>query len=86
VKEPIKNDKRKIIGYVEKFGAKILVYNHTYRKVGEIRFEFGKQVAYDTHLKRIAVYEEKMNVTKDARLVKVGKGNLLVQIILQNDM
>ena len=84
MKEAIKNNKRQTIGYTEQSGTKVIVYDSRYRRLGEIRAEVGKQVAYDSHYKRLAVYDEKTGITKDSRFIKIGNGNLLLQIIFQN--
>ena len=74
----------KIIGYTDEFAGKIKVYNDKHKLIGEIS-KFGtKYTARDTHLKPIAEYDERTNETKDARMRKIGRGNMLVELILKN--
>ena len=82
--QPVKSG-IKIIGYTDEFAGKIKVYDDRRKQIGEIT-KFGtKYTAKDMHLKVIATYEERYyNETKDASGRKIGRGNMLVEILLKN--
>lgn len=74
----------KVIGYTDEFAGKIKVYNDKRKQVGEIT-KFGtKHTAKDARLKVVAVYEERYNETKDYYGKKLGRGNMLIELLLKN--
>ncbi|MBR3817463.1 MAG: hypothetical protein IKJ27_12150 [Clostridia bacterium] len=74
----------KIIGYTDEFMGKIKVYNDKRKQVGEISKLGTKYSAKDTHFRLIAEYDERTNETKDAHFRRIGKGNILVEMLLKN--
>lgn len=81
--KPIKNG-IKIIGYTDDFGGKTIVYNEKRSKVGEIS-KFGtKYTAKDLRFRVVAEYDERTNETKDSRFRRLGKGNMLIELLLKN--
>lgn len=81
--QPIKSG-FKIIGYTDEFAGKIKVYDDRRKQVGEIS-KFGtKHTAKDARFKVIAIYEERYDQTTDSNGKKLGKGNMLVELILKN--
>ena len=81
--QPVKSG-IKIIGYTDEFAGKIKVYDDRRKQIGEITKFCTKYTAKDMHLKVIATYEERYNETKDASGRKIGRGNMLVEILLKN--
>lgn len=82
MKRPIKDMRHQTIGYIDEKTTGTAVYNAKYQKLGEIKKEGGKLIAKDAHFRKIAEYDEKLNVTKNAHFKQIGKGNLLVDILL----
>lgn len=81
--QPVKSG-IKIIGYTDEFAGKIKVYDDRRKQIGEIT-KFGtKYTAKDTHLKVIAIYEERYDQTTDFYGKKLGKGNMLIELIIKN--
>ena len=74
----------KVIGYTDEFAGKIKVYNDKRKQVGEIT-KFGtKHTAKDARFKVVAEYDERTNETKDAHFKKLGRGNMLIELLLKN--
>lgn len=81
--QPIKSG-FKIIGYTDEFAGKIKVYDDRHKQVGEIT-KFGtKHTAKNARFKVIAIYEERYDQTTDSYGKKLGKGNMLVELLLKN--
>lgn len=83
-RKPIKDRYSKTIGYIDDSRSTIIVYDDRYRRVGEIKKVGNKLVAKDSRFKLVAEYDQRMDETRDPLFRKIGKGNMLVELLLKN--
>ena len=83
-RKPIKDRFSRTIGYIDDSRSTIIVYNARNLRIGEIRKEGSRLVAKDSRLRTIAEYDERTNETKDAHFKKLGRGNMLIELLLKN--
>ncbi len=79
MKETIK-DKRgmKIGSYDKQLNGRIVVYDKSGIKIGEIKPEGTYLVAYDKRHMKMAKWNERDDCTYDKNNRKIGKGNMLL--------
>ncbi len=86
MREEIKNSSRRTIGYIEKLsGGRTEVREKNFNKLGEIREEGEKLVAYDRHFSRMGYWQKRDDTTYDRTHRKIGKGNLLIDLYFNNN-
>ncbi len=84
MREEIKDSKRQRIGYIDRqLNGKITIYDKTNFKIGDIRPEGKKLVAYDKKGFKFAYWDENQDATFDKSFRKISKGNILVELFFQ---
>jgi len=84
MKEEIKDNMNRRIGYVEKqLNGVVTVYDKFNSRLGQMKPEGHKLVAYDKFSKKMGYWDENWNETYDAYGKKIQKGNILLGMYFQ---
>lgn len=84
MKEEIKDNRHQRIGYVDKeLNGVITVYDKYNSRLGQIKPEGHKLVAYDKYAKRMAYWDETNDYSFDPYGKRIQKGNILVSLYFQ---
>lgn len=78
----IYNNLGKKIGSIKEMGNGKIVYDELGRKRGEIKPDSSdKEIINDNLGRKIGIYDIKRDETKDKRGIKIGKGNLTLNLL-----
>ncbi len=84
MREEIKDERRQRIGYVDRqLNGKVTIYDKMNMRLGEIRPEGRRLVAYDKMNRKIAYWDETNDSTFEPNGRKITKGNILVGMYFQ---
>ena len=84
MRKDIKDNKNKKIGSIDtQLNGRSTIYNKEGNRIGEIRPDGNRLVAYDKHGKKIAYWQERDDTTYTPNARKIAKGNLLIEMYFQ---
>lgn len=85
MRKEIKDSRNQRIGYYEeRLGGNVDVFNKVGIKIGSVRKEGNSFAAYDSMLRKIAVFNATRKTTETYPMnKKIADGNVLVEYILQ---
>ncbi len=85
MQEAIKDARNMTVGYIDRrLNGCMLVYDQRHRLLGEIRPSGSRMIAYDHGHKQIAYWDKNSDCTYESSFKKIGKGNLLIELLLDN--
>ena len=85
MREDIKDSRNQRIGYIDKqLNGKITVYDKSHNRIGEIKPEGKRLVAYNKNFQRMAYWDESSDYTYDSSNRRLSKGNILVTLYFQS--
>ncbi|MDR1245930.1 MAG: hypothetical protein LBK57_02750 [Clostridiales Family XIII bacterium] len=78
-KEEIRDAKRNKIGYMDrKLNGECVIYDKRSNKIGTIKPQGDRLIAYDKRNIKLGYWDESSNTTFDAKGKRLGKENLLM--------
>ncbi len=84
MREDIKNSRNQKIGSIDKqLNGRITIYDKIGSRIGEIKPEGHKLVAYDKASRRIAYWDENNDTTFEPNGRRISKGNILIGMYFQ---
>lgn len=84
LKERLKDKSGRTIGYVETaLNNNTKVFNEKNIRIGEIKPQGNRLIAYNKMNQQIAYWDQSRNVTFDKMGRKIGSGNILLTLFFQ---
>ncbi len=84
MKEEIKDSRRQRIGYIDRqLNGKSTVYDKMNMRIGEIKPEGHRLVAYNKMNLRMGYWDENSDATFDKNNHRIAKGNVLLDMYFQ---
>ena len=85
MRKDIKNNRNQKIGSIDtQLNGRSVIYNKVGSKIGELRPEGSKLVAYDKSGRRMAYWDERSDTSFESNGRRISKGNVLMDLFFQD--
>ncbi len=85
MRQDLKNNRNQKIGSIDtQLNGKSIIYNKMGAKIGEIRPNGHRLIAFDKLGRKMAFWDENTDITYEPNGRKIAKGNLLVGLYFQD--